>query len=66
VRLEARHGDLLDRVGFVGCLGSRDNWGVSDEREMDARVWNQVGLELVEINVEGAIKTERGSDGRDN
>jgi hypothetical protein len=66
VRLETRHGDLLHRVGLVGCLGSRDNWGISNEREMDTGVWDQVGLEFVQINVEGTIETEGGSDGRDN
>jgi hypothetical protein len=63
VRLEAGHGDLLDGVGFVGCLGSRNDWCISNEREMDTWVWNQVGLELIEINVERTIETEGGGDG---
>jgi hypothetical protein len=50
----------------VGSLRGRDNWSISNEREMDTRVRNQVGLELVEINVERAIETERSSYGRDN
>jgi hypothetical protein len=66
VRLEARHGDLLDRVGLVGSLGSRYNRSVSNEREMDTWVRHQVGLELVEINVEGTIEAQGGGDGRDN
>ena len=66
VRFEARHGDLLDRVGFVGCLCGRNDWGVCNEREMDTWVWDQVGLELVEIDVEGTIETEGGSDRGDN
>jgi len=52
----------LDRVGFVGCLGSGDNRGVSDEREMDTWVWNQVRLEFVKINVERSIETKGSSD----
>jgi hypothetical protein len=66
VWLEAGHGDLLNGVGLMGCLGCRNNWGISDEREMDTWVWDQVGLELVEINVEGAVESEGSSDGRDN
>src|SRR5947199_6193787 len=33
---------------------------------MDARVRDEIGLELVEIDVERTIKTKRGLDGRDN
>ena len=66
VRLAATHRHLLDRVGFVRCLSGRNYWCVSNKREMDTWVWNQIGLELIEINIEGAIETEGGSDGRDN
>jgi hypothetical protein len=50
----------------VGGFGSRDNWRVSNKREMDARIWDQVGLELVKIDIEGPIETEGGSDRGDN
>ena len=33
---------------------------------MDTRIWNQVGLELVQIDVEGPIETERCGDGGNN
>jgi hypothetical protein len=62
VGLEARHGHLLDRVGLVGGLGSRDDGRVRNEREVDARVRDQVGLELVKIDVERAIEAERRGD----
>jgi len=65
VGLEACVGDLHDRVGLVGGLGGRDDGGIGDEREMDTGVRDQVGLELVQIDVEGAVEAERGSDGRD-
>jgi hypothetical protein len=65
VGLEARHGDLLDRVGLVGRLGGRDNGGVGDQREVDTGVGDQVGLELVQVDVEGTVEAKRGSDGRD-
>lgn len=65
VGFKAGHGNLLDRVGFVGSLGSRDDGGVGDKREMNSRVRHQVGLELVQINVQGTIESKRGSDGGD-
>merc|ERR1719347_7290 len=40
----------------------RDDWGIGDEREMDPRVGHQVSLELSQVNIEGTIKSERGSD----
>ena len=65
VGLEARHGHLLDRVGLVSGLSSRDNGRISDQREVNSGVGDQVGLELVEINVQGTIEAERSSDGGD-
>ena len=47
-------------------LLSRDDGRVSDQREMNPGVWHQIGLELVEVNIESTIKTERGSNGGDN
>ena len=47
-------------------LGSRDNWGVRNERKVDTWVWNQVSLELVEINIEGTIESEGCSYGGNN
>jgi len=48
----------------VRCLGSRDYRSVGDEREVNAGVWDEVGLELVQVDVEGAVETERRGDGR--
>ena len=65
VRLEARHGNLLHAVGFVlGFTGSRDG-RVGNKREVNTWVGDQVGLEFVQVDVEGAVEAERGSDGRD-
>ena len=58
VGFEAGHGDLLNGVGLMRCLGSRDDGGVGNEREMNAWVWDQVGLKLVKINVQRTIKAE--------
>lgn len=66
VGLEAGHGHLLDRVGLVSGLGSRDNGRVGDQREVNTRVRDQVGLELVQIDVEGSIETQGRGDRRHN
>jgi hypothetical protein len=47
----------------VGGLGGGDDGRVGHEREVDTGVGDQVGLELVQIDVEGAVEAERGSDG---
>ena len=51
------NGELL----MVGLLGG-DDWGVCSQREVDTWVWYQVGLELSQVDVEGTIESERGSD----
>jgi hypothetical protein len=33
---------------------------------VDTRVWHQVGLELVQIDVESSVETQTGGDGADN
>lgn len=66
VGLEARHGHLLDGVGLVGGLGGGDNGRVGDQREVDTGVWHQVGLELVQVDVQGSIETQGSGDGRNN
>ena len=61
-RLKASVGDFSNAQHLVVSLFSRDHWSVGDQREVDAGVWNQVGLELGQIHVEGAIKAEGGGD----
>ena len=63
VRLEASIRNLLDAVRFMRSLGCGDDWCIGDQREVDSWVWYQVGLEFVQIDVEGAIKSKRGGDG---
>ena len=65
VGLKAGVGDLHDRVGLVGGLGGGDNGSVGNEGEVDTGVGDQVGLELVQVDVQGAIEAERGSNGGD-
>ena len=62
-RLKAGIGDLgHGQLLMVGLL-SRDDGSISGQREVDARVGHQVGLELSQVHVQGAIKTQGSSDG---
>merc|ERR1711968_187093 len=64
-RLEARVGDLGNGERLVVGLLGGDDRGVRGHHEVDARVRHEVGLELGDIDVEGAIETERGGERRD-
>ena len=37
-------------------LGSGDNWRVGDQREVDTWIWYKVGLEFIQIDVEGSVE----------
>jgi len=65
VGLKAVGGDLGDRVGLVGSLVGGDDGRVGNQREVNTGVGDQVGLELVQVDVEGAIEAQRSSDGGD-
>ena len=41
-----------------------DDGRISHQREVDPRIRHQVGLKLVQIHIEGAIKSQRGRDRR--
>ena len=43
----------------------RDDGSVSDEREVDPGIGHQVGLELIQINVESSVEAKAGRDGGD-
>jgi hypothetical protein len=59
-------GQVLGLVGLVARLLSGDDWSVGDQWVVDTWVRNQVGLELVQVDVQGTIETEGGGDGADN
>ena len=61
--LECCVGDLRHRqLLVVGLLGG-DDGSVGGQREVDTWVGHQVGLELGQIHVEGAIEAQGGGDG---
>ena len=57
-RLETGIGDLSHRELLVVGLLSRDDGGVGDQGEVDPGVGHQVGLELVQINIQSSIKPQ--------
>merc|ERR1719345_79154 len=63
--LEGRVGDLGNgELLMVGLLGG-DDGSVGRKHEMDSWVGHEVSLELGDINVEGTIEPEGGSEGGD-
>lgn len=56
----------MNLEALVGALGSGDDRGIADQGIVDTRIGDQVGLELVEIDVEGTVEAQRRGDGRDN
>lgn len=46
-------------------LVGRDDGCVSSKREMDSGEGHQIGLELVQIDVQGTVKSKRCGNGRD-
>ena len=42
---EHGHGDLCHRKLLMVCLLRGDDWSIGGQHEVDARIWNQIGLE---------------------
>ena len=49
---------------MVGLLCRHDR-GVGGQRVVNTRVGHQVGLELIEVNIQSPVKPEAGRDGGD-
>jgi hypothetical protein len=49
----------------VRALLGRDDRRITDQRIVDARVRDQVGLELVQVDVKRAVEPQTGGDGAD-
>lgn len=64
--LKGRVGDLSNGELLVVGLLSRDDWSIGRKHKVNAWVWDQVGLELGDIDIEGAIETEGGCQRGDN
>ena len=64
--LEEAVGNLGDGELLVVGLLSADDWGVGADWEVDTAVWDEVSLELGEVDVEGTIEPEGGGKAGDN
>lgn len=63
---EALQSEVVYLEAFMrGALGGHDR-RVTDERVVDARIWHQVGLELVQVDIESTIESQAGGNRRDN
>ena len=47
---------LRHRVLLMTRLGGRDDGSIGDQRKVDPGVGHQVGLELIQINIESTLK----------
>jgi hypothetical protein len=62
LRLKDRRGELGSREVLVVSSLGRDDGGIRAEEEVNTRIWHQVGLELVDIDVECSIETKRSCE----
>ena len=62
-RLKAGICYLSDRKLLMISFLRGDNWCIGHKREVDPGIWHQVGLKLVQVNIESAVKAERSGDG---
>jgi len=60
--LEDGVGDFGNRVLLVEGLVGRDDRGVGRQQEVNARIGDQVGLELVQVHVERAFESQRAGE----
>lgn len=51
-------GQVVDLEALVGALLAGDDWRIADQRIVDTRVRHQVGLELVQVDIERTIETQ--------
>lgn len=50
---------IVDLEALVSTLCGGDDGGIADQRVVNARVGNQVRLELVQVDVEGTVEAQR-------
>ena len=65
-RFEAGVGDFRNGQLFMVSFFGRNDGRIGDQGEVNSWVWDQISLKFGQINIEGAIKAKRCSNGRDN
>ena len=63
-RFCALAGELIDLEALMGRLLLANDRSIADQRIVDTWIWNEVRLELVEVNIQGAVKAQTGGDRR--
>ena len=53
-------GDFSHRQLLMICPVRADHRSIGDEGEVNPRVGYQIGLELIEVNIQGSVKPEKG------
>jgi hypothetical protein len=56
----------LDLEALVATAVAANDRSVRDQRVVDTRERHQVSLELVQVDIQGTVKTQTGGDGADN
>ena|ERR1700712_5219407 len=59
-------GQIVDLEALMRAFVVGDNWGIADQRVMNTRIWDQVGLELIQVDIEGSIEAKTGSNRTNN
>ena len=65
VWLEATPGDLVHTELLMVSLVATGHRAVGGQGVVNTRVGHQVGLELIEVNIQSSVKPEAGRDGGD-
>jgi hypothetical protein len=59
-------GQLADLEALMRALLGRDDRCITNQWVVNAGVWDQIGLELVQVDVERTVKAQTGGNGADN
>lgn len=59
-------GQILSLEALMTRFCCANDWSIRDQGIVNSGIWNQVGLELVQIDVQGTVKSQGTGDGRYN
>ncbi len=55
--VEARDGDICDRVLLVVHPLIGDDRSIGNQRKMNPRIWSEIRLDIIQVNIESTIET---------
>ena len=56
----------MDLEALVRALVAGDDRSIADQRVMNARIWHEIGLEFVQVDVQSTVEAEGRGNGADN